>query len=118
MTRQKGGILPEKATPSFFGCQSARDLPRSTASLAREGRDVKTCEGGREGGEGKRRSKGRGNKEEATKVGQKGAKDGSPSATETFGVWENRPLKPARVYRTRGKFGSPLPTYFARSALI
>jgi hypothetical protein len=71
MTRQKGGILPEKATPSFFSCQSARDLPRSTASLAREGRDVKTCEGSGEGGEGKRRSKGRGNKEEATKVGQK-----------------------------------------------
>jgi hypothetical protein len=52
------------------------------------------------------------------RLGKKKTKDGSPSATETFGVWENRPLKPARVYRTRGKFGSPLPTYFARSALI
>jgi len=41
MTRQKGGILPEKATPSFFSCQSARDLPRSTASLARKEGGVK-----------------------------------------------------------------------------
>jgi hypothetical protein len=50
MTRQKGGILPEKATPSFFSCQSARDLPRSTASLARKEGGVKR---GRSVGSGK-----------------------------------------------------------------